>query len=156
MTIRRSGNESIIFNGNKVGYRLSDFWEWGFSDLLNNTLRGAFCEFLIASALGLDLQSCRNDWTPWDLTVPYQWQTGNTRRDEIHIEVKSCAYLQSWKQSKLSNIVFSIRPTLAWDEASGYDSIQAKSRRHKDSFVYCPFSLDLFSQLGSPAIVFCF
>ena len=133
MTIRRNGNESIVFNGNTVGYQLSDFWEWGFSDLLNNTLRGAFCEFIVTAALGLDPLSCRTDWTPWDLTVPYQWQNGDTCRDGIHIEVKSCAYLQSWKQSKLSNIVFSIRPTLAWDEISGYDNIV---QRQSDVYVF--------------------
>lgn len=133
MTIRRDGKESIVFNGNKTEYHLSDFWGWCFSDLMNNTLRGAYCEFLVAAALELDLSACREDWTPWDLTVLYRWKNGDIYRDEIHIEVKSCAYLQSWKQSKLSTIQFSIRPTLAWKEEIGYDN---EARRQSDVYVF--------------------
>ena len=133
MIPRRDGNESIVFNGEKTEYHLSDFWAWCFSDLMNNTLRGAYCEFLVATALELDLSAGREDWAPWDLTVPLRWKNGDTCRDEIHIEVKSCAYLQSWKQSKLSAIRFSIQPTLAWNEESGYDK---EARRQSDVYVF--------------------
>ena len=100
---------------------------------MNNTLRGAYCEFIVAAALGLDLSACREDWTPWDLTVPKQWHDGEACSEAIHIEVKSCAYLQSWRQSKLSSIVFSIRPPLAWNEGVGYEQV---ARRQADIYIF--------------------
>ena len=133
MANRRRGDENIMFDGMATGYHLSDFWEWSSSDLLNNTLRGTFCEFIVAAALDLDLDSCRTDWTPWDLTAFHQWRDGAVLRDEIHIEVKSCSYLQSWEQSKLSNILFTIRPTVAWDADTGYAH---EARRQSDVYVF--------------------
>ena len=133
MVNRRRGDENIVFNGMATGYHLSDFWEWSFSDLLNNTLRGAFCEFIVAASLDLDLDACRTDWTAWDLTFPHQWRDGDVIKDEVHLEVKSCAYLQSWEQTKPSNILFSIRPTLAWDSTTGYGD---EVRRQSDVYVF--------------------
>ena len=133
MVNRRSGDENIMFDGIATGYHLSDFWEWSSSDLLNNTLRGAFCEFIVAAALDLDLSSARTDWTPWDLTVPHQWSDGNVLRDEVHIEVKSCSYLQAWDQTRFSKIVFSIRPTLSWSAIDGYGS---DAKRQSDVYVF--------------------
>ena len=138
MTDHRDGNENIIIKGMKTGFILSDFWKWGFSDLLNNTLRGIYCEFLIATAMGLDLHMGRENWTPWDLTVPYRWIDKGNCKDELHIEVKSGAFLQSWKQSKLSKIVFSIRPTHVWDNSAGYGS---ESRRQSDVYVFCLYTV---------------
>lgn len=133
MANRRRGDENLMFDGMATGFHLSDFWEWSSSDLLNNTLRGTYCEFVVAAALDLDLSLCRTDWTPWDLTVPYQWRDGDVLKDEIHIEVKSSAYLQSWEQGKPSNILFSIRPTAAWDAAGGYER---ETRRQSDVYVF--------------------
>lgn len=42
-------------------HSISDFWAWGFSDLLMNSLRGIFSEFLVGSALGV-LQTPRIEW----------------------------------------------------------------------------------------------
>ncbi len=133
MAIRRRGNDNITFNGMPTGYHLKDFWEWGFSDLLNNTLRGAYCEFIVATALGLDLSSCRTDWTAWDLTYPIQLLDGSEENTDIRLEVKSGAYLQSWNCGKLSNIVLSIRPTLSWDAIAGYSD---SAIRHSDVYVF--------------------
>lgn len=138
MPNRRRGDENIMFDGMATGYHLSDFWEWSSSDLLNNTLRGAFCEFIVAAALDLDLSSSRTDWTPWDLTAPHQWRDGDILKDEVHIEVKSSSYLQAWEQSKLSNIVFSIRPTLAWDAISGYGN---EVQRQSDVYIFCLYAV---------------
>ena len=133
MTVRREGQEPIMFNGKETTYRLSDFWGWGFSDLMNNTLRGVYCEFIVAAAMGIDLSMCRIDWTPWDLSVPHQWYDGDSFKDEIHIEVKSCAYLQSWKQCKPSSILFSIRPTHVWNEKTGYED---EAKRQSDVYIF--------------------
>ena len=120
------GNEYLVFDDAPINKLLSDFWAWNCSDLLNNTMRGAFAEFIIASALEIDMSSSRIDWDAFDLL----WQG-------IRIEVKSSAYLQSWEQRGPSRIVFSIREaheltTGAWDAAT--------IRRHSDVYAFCVFN----------------
>ena len=81
-------------------------------------------EYLVASALGLN-KGVRNEWDAYDLKT----EAG------LKIEVKSAAYIQSWYQRKLSQISFSIRPTLAWDYET---NLQAKERkRQADIYVFC-------------------
>ena len=63
----KTGNEAIRFQDQDTGLRLRDFWSWAYSDLLDNTLRGSFSEFLVAAALGIDLSNPRVNWDPWDL-----------------------------------------------------------------------------------------
>lgn len=133
MMTRRRGDENITFDGMATGYQLSDFWEWAASDLLNNTMRGVFCEFIVAAALGLDLISCREEWTPWDLTAPHRWVDVDVPRDDVRIEVKSSAYLQSWQQQKPSNVIFSIRPSFFWSAEGGYTQV---ARRQSDVYVF--------------------
>lgn len=136
---QRTGDEHIIFDGMPTGYLLSDYWAWNSSDLLNNTLRGSFCEFVVSSALGIDLSGTNEDWGAYDVTFPYRWQTADgEERDIIRIEVKSCSYLQSWEQSKLSNILFSIRPTRAWSPTEGYAD---EVRRQSDVYVFCVYTV---------------
>jgi hypothetical protein len=72
-----------------------DFWRWAFSDLRENIVRGVFAEFLVARAVG-DPSPLRHAWDNFDVTTP----TG------IKIEVKSSAYLQSWRQRTVSRITF--------------------------------------------------
>lgn len=48
----KSGDEQII----GTDKTLLDFWRWGFSDVLNNTTRGIFAEYLVATALGIEAQ----------------------------------------------------------------------------------------------------
>jgi len=130
MTALRRGDEHIQFDGMPTGYLLGDFWRWSSSDLLNNTLRGTYCEFIVGAALGLDLSGGRVNWDPWDLTYQREGQ-------EIHIEVKSSAYLQPYHQSRLSDIIFSIRPTRTWDPAGGYSD---EVRRQSDVYVFCVYT----------------
>ena len=78
----KTGNEAIRFQDQDTGLRLRDFWSWAYSDLLDNTLRGSFSEFLVAAALGIDLSNPRVNWDPWDVTFP-------TERGELHIEVRA-------------------------------------------------------------------
>ena len=72
-----------------------DFWRWAFSDLRENIVRGVLAEYLVAKAVG-DPNPVRHAWDNFDVTTP-----SGTR-----IEVKSSAYLQSWRQKELSRIVF--------------------------------------------------
>ncbi len=132
----KTGNEAIRFQDQDTGLRLRDFWSWAYSDLLDNTLRGSFSEFLVAAALGIDLSNPRVNWDPWDLTFP-------TERGELHIEVKSGSYLQAWKQKHPSPIRFSIRPAVRWSEDNGYIGEQ---RRQSDIYVFCVFTEKNISQ----------
>jgi hypothetical protein len=85
---------SEAFGGS--GLSVLDFWRWAFSDLRENIVRGVFAEFLVARAVG-DPSSLRHAWDNFDVTTP----------DGITIEVKSSAYLQSWRQRGVSRITFS-------------------------------------------------
>lgn len=135
---QRTGDEHIVFDKMPIGYLLSDYWAWNSSDLLNNTLRGSFCEFIVSAALDLDLSGVNEDWGAWDITFPHFWQRDGEMLDEVHIEVKSGAYIQAWEQSKLSSIVFSIRPTRAWDPINGYSG---DVRRQSDVYVFCLYTV---------------
>ena len=70
MAKQRTGDELIVFDKMPIGYSLSDYWRWNASDLLNNTLRGSYCEFIVSSALDVDLSGVNEDWTPYDISSP--------------------------------------------------------------------------------------
>jgi hypothetical protein len=122
----KTGNEDLTFAGEKIGYKLSDFWKWSTSDLLSNATRGRFAEFVVATAMGIDLASyAREEWSEYDLET---WEWG-----KIRIEVKSAAYLQSWDQRNYSKIIFSIRK-------KGYTSISKDKNdftRPSDVYIFC-------------------
>ena len=73
MTKQCTGDELIVFDDMPIGKSLSDYWRWNASDLLNNTLRGSYCEFIVSAALGVDLSGTNDDWTPYDISFPYNW-----------------------------------------------------------------------------------
>lgn len=141
---QKTGDEHITMDGMPIGRSLRDYWAWNASDLLNNTLRGSFCEFIVSDALGLDMSGVNDDWTPYDIDFPRQW-TGEdgVSHDNIRIEVKSAAYLQAWEQVKPSNILFSIRPTRAWYPATGY---KRDCKRQSDVYVFCLYTVKDRSQ----------
>ena len=119
-----SGQEAFHRNGNPMDIALSAFWGWAYSNLAANNLRGHLAEFLVASDLGLDHKP-RVEWDESDLRLP----------DGTRLEIKSAAYLQSWKQNELSKISFSISPTCAWDAKTQKRS--QSSKRHSDAYVFC-------------------
>ena len=67
-----TGDEHIMYDGMPINYLLRDFWAWSSSDLLNNTLRGSFAEFLVCAACGLKatLLTPREDWSPLRCLLP--------------------------------------------------------------------------------------
>ena len=134
---QRTGDEHIEFNGMPIGHLLGDYWAWNSSDLLINTERGSFSEFIVSAALDLDLSGTRVDWGPYDVSFPFEWCCGNELRREVRIEVKSSAYLQSWEQDHPSSIVFSIRPARAWDPKLGY---YGELKRQSDLYVFCLYA----------------
>lgn len=117
------GTEKLTVNGKETDIEILDFWAWNNSDLLNNTLRGAYAEFLVSKALGVDTSMSRIDWDAYDVNY-----------GPIRIEVKCSAYLQAWEQKQLSTIAFSIAPAQAWTPQDGYDG---KPLRHSDFYIFC-------------------
>lgn len=105
----RSGCEPIHAGGEPQGLTLQDYWRWSGSDLVNNVGRGVLAEFLVANALG-QTKEPREEWGAFDAEVP---GSGT-------VEVKSAAYIQSWKQEDYSRISFDIgKRTSAWNPRTG-------------------------------------
>lgn len=88
------------------GASVADFWRWAFSDLRSNVVRGVLAEFLVGRALGAELVAPRAAWDNYDFKTATGWK----------VEVKASAYLQSWKQRKLSTITFSRLRGRLWDD----------------------------------------
>ncbi len=122
-TIMKTGKEPFIFNGENLPINVLSFWQWSTSELLGNALRGILAEFIVASTMDV-LNSPREEWDAYDLIT----------KNGLKIEVKSSAYLQSWKQKELSKISFGIQPTVTWDENNERTS---ESKRQADVYVFC-------------------
>lgn len=101
---RKTGDESFHSTRGPIEGTLIEFWRWSASDLISNITRGRLAEFIVAKALGL-AGDMRIEWDAFDLKTA----------SGVSLEVKSCAYLQSWQQTKHSSIVFQIPKTRAWD-----------------------------------------
>jgi len=67
------------------GATAGDFWRWAFSDILMDTLRGSFAEFLVARLIG------ETGHPPPDTTACDILTSAETR-----VEVKSTAFVQRW------------------------------------------------------------
>lgn len=102
---------------------LTEYWKWAHSDLLGNTERGVFAEYLVR--LALNITGNRLSWDKYDLLY----------KERIRIEVKSSAYIQTWGQKELSSISFSISPSLGWDVNS--NSYEDTRKRQSDIYVFC-------------------
>lgn len=93
-----TGDEHFTFYGMPINKLFSDFVMWYSSDLLDISIRGPLAEFIVAQALEIDFTEARSDNQGFDLRYK-----GNC------LEIKSSAYLQSWEQTRPSNISFSIK-----------------------------------------------
>jgi hypothetical protein len=66
-----------------------DFWQWAFSDLCDDDIKGWFAEWLVGKLLKIPMTR-RISWADSDLII-------GTPEKNLGIEVKSTAYYQSWK-----------------------------------------------------------
>jgi hypothetical protein len=121
---RKSGQEPLHEGGVPSGKTLLDFWRWAASDLLGNTSRGVLAEFLVALSLGVSVDDVRDEWAPCDFTTP----------EGLTVQVKSSAFVQSWAQRSLSRVVFSVRPSRAWD--ANTNILASDSVRHAKVYVF--------------------
>ena len=122
-TARKTGTERFHADGELLPFDLLGFWQWSSSDLVSNALRGTLAEFLVACDLNVS-DGVRAQWDAYDLRI----------KDGVKVEVKSAAYVQSWAQSKLSQISFDIRPTIGWDAETNKTSTERK--RQSDVYVF--------------------
>jgi len=123
-THKKTGKE-IIFNQNgELEIDLNSFWSWSNSELLGNALRGVLAEYIVSIDIGCKAD-IREEWDSYDLLSP----------EEIKVEVKSAAYLQSWEQDKYSAISFGIQPTRGWDAIT--KSYVNETKRQADVYVFC-------------------
>lgn len=100
-----------------------EFLAWAYDDLLTNTTRGVLAEYIVATALGIR-DTKRVEWDQYDLEI-----------DGVKVEVKSAAYVQTWKQPQLSKIAFGIRPAKGWDARTNTSATSAQ--RSADVYVFC-------------------
>jgi hypothetical protein len=118
---KKQGTEKIL--GKAEGHTLLNFWQWAYSDLVGNTERGALAEYLVALACGIDKKP-RISWDSYDLETT----------EGIKIEVKSSAYIQTWKQKDFSKPIFNIPMTHAWDYRENV--LNKEKKRHADVYVF--------------------
>ena len=100
-----------------------EFLAWAYDDLLTNTTRGVLAEYIVATALGIH-DTKRVEWDQYDLDI-----------DGVGVEVKSAAYVQTWKQAQISKIMFGIRPAKGWDART--DTSADSAKRSADVYVFC-------------------
>ena len=124
----KSGDEPFVQQGQSIGSDLRQFWRWACSDLIGNAQRGVLAEYIVGLALGCVADGVRVEWDASDLLT----------EGGVRVEVKSSAYLQSWKQERLSTISFGIQPTNGWDATT--NTIAAQRKRQADVYVFCVFT----------------
>ena len=124
MVEKRSCQDGIPLLDVTVG----DFWAWAYSDILSNTDRAVFAEFVVGRALGVT-DAPRIEWDAVDL-----------RYGDKTIEVKSSAYIQSWHQEQdpLSKISFDLKERLSWDAST--NTYRVESSRAADCYAFCVYT----------------
>ncbi len=91
-----TGGEQFKNTGQKK-FSILEFWQYGFSSLNSNVLRGVVAEFLVENALKDKSEiEVRSPWGDYD--VLYKGKK---------IEVKCTSYIQDWDQNKLTTIKWS-------------------------------------------------
>lgn len=107
---RASGGDPIGLTGATV----EDFWQWAFGDLVTNTVRSVFAEYLVALALGVSDRP-RVEWDQYDLIYR-----------GVGIEVKAVGRVQAWAAPARVGVPrFGIAAKRGWDAATNTTSLTA-------------------------------
>ena len=122
-TKRKKGTELFSVDNKKLNFSLLKFWQWTSSNLINNTTRGILAEFIVANALNI-VKGVRIEWDTFDL-----------KYNDLKIELKSSAYIQSWKQDVYTKPIFGIQPTLSWD--ANTNTFGGEIKWHSDIYIFC-------------------
>lgn len=78
--------DSLLGTSSVRNTTLADFWQWAFSDLCDDDLKGIFAEWLVHKLLGIPSPR-RVSWANSDVVTP----------NGVRLEVKATSYWQSWK-----------------------------------------------------------
>lgn len=129
------GNENLINDGEYMPFTMLNFWQWAYSNLIHNMLRGTFADFVVKCALDTGGIITRSEigtgLEPYDLEGPIIPSTGKTSR----IEVKSAAFVQTWDIKHPDRANFSIAPATLPDETG--DFVKGTPRqRNNDVYVF--------------------
>jgi hypothetical protein len=122
-TAAKDPNDHFHFGQQSLGFSVLDFWQWNQSDLIENRTRGILAEFIVKQGLGIH-NPTRSEWDVFDFETA----------DRLKIEVKSAAYIQAWRQRKLSLISFNIAPTYALLDDNAY---ALEPKRQADIYIFC-------------------
>lgn len=120
-----TGNE--FFKDNN--FSILEFWQYGFSNLNSNVLRGSLAEFIVENLLkDKDEIEIRNPWDDYDILYK-----------DKKIEVKCSSYIQDWDQEDFSKIIFSglKAKDLYWSKAVSEFNRDNKKEYKADIYVLC-------------------
>ena len=120
---KKSGQERFV----GLDSSLLEYWAWAHSDISSNAERGKLAEYLVARAVQ-DEAECRIEWEPYDVLS----------LEKIKIEVKASAYLQTWRQNRLSAIIFDIAPKREWVREK--NQFAGELYRPAEVYVFCLFA----------------
>lgn len=133
------GSEPFEFRGAPLPSSVKDFWAWSMSRLIADGPRGDLAEFIVNTALGMDMTEPKRGWGECDIVYPHG---GKPAR----IEVKCSTLLQAWERPSPPKPVFSIAKTLNCDiedTGDGYRYIGrdgSPPKRRSDIYVFCLFA----------------
>jgi hypothetical protein len=147
-TTPKRGDEKFLLRNQELNFNITDFWAWNQSDLIENRNRGILAEFLVRQALGLRCPT-RLEWDEADLRT----------EENLKIEVKSAAYIQSWKKKKFSSISFDISPKHKLQSDNNYSVEKIRVAHiyifcllaHKDQATLNPMELEQWQFYLLPA-----
>ncbi|MCC8014383.1 MAG: hypothetical protein LIO87_04235 [Eubacterium sp.] len=141
---RYSGSEPLIDDGKYLSIPVLDFWQWAYSDIVDNTSRGTFAEYLVKLALdngGYKLNDFQRGWDPYDLEGPLI--PAFNRNSQI--QVKSTAFVQTWGMKHPDKASFSIAPAKVLDEGKVDYPQDAPRQRNCDMYVFAVYTAESLS-----------
>ncbi|MYB43834.1 MAG: hypothetical protein F4X74_02680 [Acidimicrobiia bacterium] len=104
------------------------FRNWALGNLVDNTTRGWFAEWLVGRALGVI----------GDCDTRVEWDSVDLRYGNLKIEVKASGLSQSWSPENRSTPNFRIpRRKTAWDAATDTWESFDPARRVAEVYVFC-------------------
>lgn len=133
------GSEPFEFRGAPLPSSVKDFWAWSMSRLIADGPRGDLAEFIVNTALGMDMTEPKRGWGECDIVYPHGGEP-------VRIEVKCSTLLQAWERPSPPKPVFSIAKTLNCDiedTGDGYRYIGrdgSPPKRRSDIYVFCLFA----------------
>lgn len=133
------GSEPFEFRGAPLPSSVKDFWAWSMSRLIADGPRGDLAEFIVNTALGMDMTEPKRGWGECDIVYPHGGKP-------VRIEVKCSTLLQAWERPSPPKPVFSIAKTLNCDiedTGDGYRYIGrdgSPPKRRSDIYVFFLFA----------------